>query len=92
MLSFKYFNVEDVKREMNNINSKKAIPKGAIPVKILKWNPDIIAPVLTECFNQNIKNLKLPSDPKNADISSIYKIKDRHDKSSYRLVIILPFL
>ena len=33
--SFKYFNVEDVKREINNVSSKKATPKGDILVKIL---------------------------------------------------------
>ena len=36
VFSFKYFHVEDIKSEMNNINSKKATPKGDIPVKILK--------------------------------------------------------
>ena len=50
VFSFKCFNVEDVKREINNISSKKATPKGDIPVKILKWNSDIIAPVLTEYY------------------------------------------
>ena len=33
VFSFKYFNVEEVKREINNLNSKKATPKGDIPVK-----------------------------------------------------------
>ena len=36
VFSFKYFNLGDMKREINNINSKKATPKGDIPVKILK--------------------------------------------------------
>ena len=89
---FKYFNVEDVKREINNISSKKATPKGDIPVKILKWNFDIIAPVLTECYNQNIKNSTFPNELKKADISSVYKKKDRHDKSNYRPVSFLPLL
>ena len=51
VFSFKYFNVEEVKREINNLNSKKATPKGDIPVKIVKWSSDIIAPALTECYN-----------------------------------------
>ena len=89
---FKYFNVEDVKREINNLNSKKATPKGDIPVKILKWNSDIIAPALTECYNQNIKNSTFPNELKNADISPVFKKKDRHDKSNYRPVSILPLL
>ena len=33
VFSFKYFNVEEVKREINNLNSKKATPKGDTPVK-----------------------------------------------------------
>ena len=92
VFSFKYFNVEDVKREISNINSKKATPKGDKPVKILKWNSGIIAPVLTECFNQSIKNSTFPNELKNADISPVYKKKDHHDKSNYRPVSILPLL
>ena len=41
VFSLKYFNAEDIKREINNLNSKKATPKSDIPVKILKWNSDI---------------------------------------------------
>ena len=48
VFSLKYFNIEDVKRKINNINSRKATPKGDILGKILKWNSDVIAPVLTE--------------------------------------------
>ena len=75
VFSFKYFNAEDVKRKINNLNSKKATPKGNIPVKILKWNSDIIAPALTECYNQNIKTSRFPNELKNADISAVYKKK-----------------
>ena len=89
VFSFKYFNVEDVKREINNLNSKKATPKGDIPVKILKWNSDIIAPALTECYNQNIKNSTFPNELKNAGISPVFKKKDLHDKSNYRPFSIL---
>ena len=92
VFSFKCFYVEDVKRQINNISSKKATPKGDIPVKILKWNSDIIAPVLTECYDQNIKNSTFPNKLKNADTSPVYKKKDRHDKSNYRPVNILPLL
>ena len=56
------------------------------------WNSDIIAPVLTECYNQNIKNSTFSNELKNADISAVYKKKDRHDKSNYRPVSIVSFL
>ena len=90
--SFKYFNGEDVKREINNLNSKKATAKGDIPFKILKWNSDIIAPALTECYNQNIENAIFPNELKNADIPPVYKKKGRDDKSNYRPDSILPLL
>ena len=77
---------------INNINSKKATPKGDIPVKILKWNSDIIVPALTECFNKNIKNSTFSTELKNADIYPAYKKKYRHDKSNYRPISILPLL
>ena len=70
VFSFNYFNVEDVKSENNNKNSKKATPKGDISVKILKWN-SVIAPVLMECFNQNIRNSTFPNELKNADVSPV---------------------
>ena len=83
----KYF-----KKETNNISSKKATPKSDIPVKISKWHSYIIAPVLTECYNQKIKNSTFPNELKNTDISPIYKKKVHHDESNYRPVSILPLL
>ena len=92
IFSFKYFNVADVKRDINNLNSKKATPKGGRPVKILKWNSDIIVPALTECYSQNIKNFTFSYELKNTDISPQYKKRDCHDKSNYRSVSIVPLL
>ena len=34
--SFKYFNVEDVKRKISNLNSKNQTPKGDIPVNSIQ--------------------------------------------------------
>ena len=59
--------------------------KGDIPVKILKLNSEIIAPVLTECFNQNIKNSTFPNELKKVDVSPVYT-------PNYRPVSILPLL
>ena len=87
-IQFKYFKIESVKRETNIINSKKISPKGDKPVKIVKWNCIIMALVLTEGFNQNIKNSKFPNELENADISPVYKKNDRHDLLNYRPVSI----
>ena len=59
--------------------------KGDIPVQILKLNSEIIPPVLTECFNQNIKNSTFPNELKNVDLSPVYT-------PNYRPVSILPLL
>ena len=53
---------------------------------------DIIAPVLTECYNQNIKNSTFRNELKNADVSPVYKKKHCHDKSNYRPVSLLHLL
>ena len=81
-----------MKREINNINSKNTTAKGNTPVNILKWNSDTIAPVLTECFNQDIKNTAFPDELKDADISHVHEKRTHHDKSNYRPVSIQPLL
>ena len=43
-------------------------------------------------LNQNIKYSTFPNELKNADISPVFKKKDRHDKPNYRPVRILPLL
>ena len=48
VLSFKYFNVEDVERDIDNIDSKNAAPKDDIPVKIADCNSNKTASILTE--------------------------------------------
>ena len=77
--------------EINNIDSKRATPNCDIPAQIVKQNSDIIAPILTTCFNQDINNSIFLNEMKNIDTSSVYKKNDHHDKSNYRVVSILPF-
>ena len=42
--------------------------------------------------SKNIKNSTFPNELENADISPVYKKKDRHDKSNYRSVSIPQLL
>ena len=56
-----------VRNEINNVKSKKATPKGDIPIKALKCSSNIIAPAWTECLNQSIKSSTFPNGLKNAD-------------------------
>ena len=99
IFSFKCFNVEDVKREINNTNSKTATPKLQLHYYQgnLKWKYGITALVLTECFDQNIKNSTFSNRLKNDDVSSVRKYVSpllweknyHHDKLNYRTDSIL---
>lgn len=57
VLSFKDFNVEDVKRDIDNIDNKKATPKNDIPVKITNCNSNKThfylnrMPKIDSCYN-----------------------------------------
>ena len=68
VFSFKYFNGEDVTTEINDLNSKKATPKADIPVKIPKWNSDIIA--------LNIISFKYQYQVSVTNIKDIMKLKN----------------
>ena len=92
--SLKYFNIEDFKREINNINSKKATPKRDLSVKILMIKCSIMPPDFTEFFNQNINNSTFSNELKNADISPAYKTRDQnsnHRPASILQLVSKPF-
>ena len=88
--SLKYFNIEDVKKEINNINSKKATPKSDLSIKILMIKCSIMPPDFTEFFNQNINNSRFFNVLKNADISPVCKTRDQN--SNQRPVSILQLV
>ena len=70
----------------------KASPKEDIPLKVIKNNCDIFAPLLCNDFNLGIDNNKFPDALKIADIKPIFKQDDRHNKVNYRPVSLLPVI
>ena len=90
-----------MEREINNIKSENAKPKSDIPIKVLKWNPDIIVLGLTECYNQNsydsivpwflsLRNGIFPVTWKMANIISVHKKETKNIVKTYRPISLFP--
>ena len=89
--SFKEISKDDIKKELKNLNTKKASTFGNIPTKILKDSSEDCSIVLRNIWNFEIlgkehfsQNLKL------ADVTPVYKKKDPMLAENYRPVSVLP--
>ena len=82
--------VDDIEKEINNINPKKATTSNSIPPKILIKSSKVSASVLHKLFNDSIEKSDFPQNLKLADITPVYKKNDPLDKTNYRPVSILP--
>ena len=69
-------NAEMKKKEIQNLNAKKAIPQNNIPIKQLKESSDVICEVLSNIINKEILNGTFPKELKLADITPIHKKSD----------------
>ena len=78
--------VDGIRKLLSNINPNKAHGPDAIPNIILKTCADNIAPALTTIFQASLDTGTLPTDWRQANISSIYKKGDKHQASNYRPV------
>ena len=77
------------KKEILNLNNKKATREGDIPVNLLKRPIDIYLPVLNEIINSSFEQNEFPNELKLAGIIPIFKKKDPLNKENYRPVSIL---
>ena len=89
---FKPISEVNLKHVVNNLEHNKAAQVSSIPLKIIKDNIDAISNVLNVTLNRSIKENIFPDKLKLADVTPVYKKKNRHDKENYRPVSILPSL
>ena len=83
---------DEIYKEINELDPKKASVEDDIPGKILKENNDIASHYLASIYN-NSKNSKVyPSSLKCADVTPIHKEKETTIKKNYRPVSLLPVL
>ena len=89
---FKEVSIEEIQKEILNINNKKASRNSDIPTKIIKENSDIFEKVLCSFINGSIKSFTFPSCLKEADVTPIHEKGEKDKKENYRPVSILPVL
>ena len=85
---FKEVSIEEIQKEILNLNNKKASQNFDIPTKIIKENCDIFEKVLCSFINDSIKSFCL----KEADVTPIHRKGKKDKKENYRPVSILPVL
>ena len=90
--SFQETSIEDVVEKLSNLDVSKASPVESLPPKVLKDNCNIFAPKIMFDFNISIKSGIFPNSLKLADVTPVFKKDDKHDKTKFRPVSILPAL
>ena len=88
--SFREVTDTEVKKEITNLDPKKAIPHGNIPIKHIKETSEVCSTFLTNIFNIGIKNCTFPDELKLADITPVHKKEDTTKTKNYRPVSVLP--
>ena len=69
----------EVLEEIQGIDDKKAMGHDNIPPKIIKWAPQIFAPILQSIFNKCLQIGLYPGDMKIARVVPIHKGGDVND-------------
>ena len=93
LFTFNLVSSDKIKREILNLNNKKASREGDIPVNILKDAIDAYLPILTKVINSSIEQNEFPNELKLADVIPIYKKKkDPLNKENYRPVSLLSHM
>ena len=89
---FQRISSNELKKEILNLNNKKATREGDIPVNLLEESVDTYLPVLTEIINSSFEQNEFPSKLKLADIIPIFKKKNPRNIENYRPVSVLSHI
>ena len=87
---FRQVTAKEVFCQLRKLNPRKSSPVGSIPVKVMKENSDIFAPILQGHFNATISQNDFPETLKAGDILSLYNKDDNFIKKLYRPITVLP--
>ena len=85
-----WFYLEEILRDVLNLDVSKACQDTDIPSKIIKENADIFTSFLHSSFNTSVTNSELSSVLRQANITLVFKKGERYFKDNYRQVSILP--
>ena len=87
---FKPTTVDNVKKLLNEIDTKKAVGIDTIPPKLITMASNFLAPILTTAINSSIQNCVFPENARVATVVPLDKGKpDKKDISNFRPVSLL---
>ena len=81
--SFKPNTVDNVKKLLYEIDTKKAVGIDTIPPKLIKMASNVLAPILTTAIDSSIENIVFPENAKVATIVPLDKGKPDKNDISY---------
>ena len=86
---FKNIEISEILDEIRNICERKAMGFDNIPPKIIKWAPELFAPILQTIFNKCLNIGYYPQHMKIARVVPIHKEGDINDVNNYRPISVL---
>ena len=87
--SFQPTNLENVRKEVKNLDVSKSAPIESLPARVIKDIADTFCPKMVIDFNTAIKSGIFPDTPKHADVVPVFKKGVRQSKGNYRPVSLL---
>ena len=90
--SFKMVSMDEVKKEVLKLNSKKSSTYVAIPSSILKQTIEVHLKDLTNTINNSLKESTFADKSKQSEVIPVYKKLDHSQRENYRPVSLLPHI
>ena len=90
--SFKMVSMDEVKKIVLKLNSKKSSTYGAIPASILKQTIEVHLKYLTNTINHSLKESTFPDELKQSEVIPVYEKLDPLQKENYRSVSLLTHI
>ena len=81
--------LEEIIELIKSISPQKAMGYDGIPPKIIKWAPELFAPILMVIFNKCINLGYYPDAMKTGRVAPIHKDDDKNDVNNYRPISVL---
>ena len=88
----KEIKIKSVFKQVSNLKTNKSTGLDGISARLLKDAAAIIAPTLTDIFNQSLKSSVFLKIWKEGKVTPIYKSGDLCNMSNYRPITVLPIL
>ena len=85
----KYIELSEILKEIKKMCVKKAMGLDEIAPKIIKWAPELFAPILLVIFNKCIELGYYPGKMKIGQVAPVHKKGDQDEKNNYRPITVL---